>query len=221
MKQILACVEGQTEEEFIKEVINPYLLNFDLCITPTILNTKVVQGGNNFKGGLNTYKHLKRDITTALKNSSIIVTTFIDYYGLPPDFPGYHEIVKFPDSYSKVQFLEQKMKEDINNERFLPYIQIHEFEALLFSSIKGFKAFFERDSYIKDLELIINNFPNPEDINNNPATAPSKRIIKIIPEYEKILHGSLICLEIGMENVLRKCFHLNEWVENLKFHSIN
>lgn len=216
MKQILTCVEGQTEEEFIKEVINPYLLTYDLCITPTILNTKVVQGGNNFKGGLNTYKHLKRDIITALKNSSIIVTTFIDYYGLPPDFPGYKEKDKFTDSYSKVQFLEQQMKEDINNERFLPYIQIHEFEALLFSSIKGFKEVFDRDSYIKDLNLIINNYPNPEDINDNPTTSPSKRILKINPEYEKIFYGSLICLEIGIENILEKCPHFKEWIEHLK-----
>lgn len=216
MQQILACVEGQTEELFIKEVLSPFLNNFNIHLVPTIINTKIVKGGNNFKGGLNTYKNLKKDIVNSLKNKSIIVTTFVDYYGLPHDFPGYNETGKFSDSYSKVIFLEQKLKDDIGNERFLPYIQIHEFESLLFSSIYGFGDYFDSEIYLKEFQAIINQFPNPEDINDNLSTAPSKRILKIIPEYEKILYGSLICLSIGIENILQKCPHFSDWVNNLK-----
>ena len=228
MLQILICVEGQTEETFIKEVIQPFLLKFNIFITPTIINTKIVKGGNNFKGGLNSYSHLKRDILNLLKNQNIFVTSFIDYYGLPKDFPAYNQKNSLANSYERVLFLEKEFSIDIDNSRFIPYIQLHEFEALLFSSINGFNEYYQdKEIILKNISNIISKYPNPEDINDDPYTAPSKRIIKIIPEYEKILMGSLISLHNGINNILEKCPHginnilekcphFREWIYKIK-----
>ena len=87
----------------------------------------------------------------------------------------------------------------------------------MFSSIQGFEYLFSgQESEINEIQNIINQFPNPEDINDNPITAPSKRILKIFPGYDKPLYGGLSCLEIGIENFLQKCLHFNNWVERLK-----
>ena len=87
----------------------------------------------------------------------------------------------------------------------------------MFSSIQCFEYLFSgQESEINEIQNIINQFPNPEDINDNPITAPSKRILKIFPGYDKPLYGSLSCLEIGIENFLQKCLHFNNWVERLK-----
>lgn len=216
MKQILILVEGQTEEEFIKQVLNPYLNNYGKHLNPTIINTKIVKGGKNFKGGLDNYGQVKRDLVKLVKSNTLTVTTFIDFYALPSDFSGYSDDVKVKNSLERVLYLEQKLYEDIGQTNFVPYIQLHEFEALLFISMQGFNYCFGNDMIkIRDFEQILSQFPNPEDINDNPLTAPSKRILKIIPNYQKPFQGGMIALENGIEGILKKCPHFATWVEKL------
>jgi hypothetical protein len=76
MKQVLILVEGQTEELFVKNVLSPYLNTFGVHLNPTIINTKLVKGGKNFKGGIDNYGQIKRDIQHLTRNNSLIVTTF-------------------------------------------------------------------------------------------------------------------------------------------------
>jgi Domain of unknown function (DUF4276) len=208
VKQILILVEGQTEEEFVKQVLNPYLNHYNRHLTPTIINTKIVKGGKNFKGGLDNYGQVKRDLLKLVRSNTLTVTTFIDFYALPNDFPGYDEINAGRSALEKVLALEQKLHEDIGAGHFIPYIQLHEFEALLFSSMNGFYYCYGNDTArINALELIISQFPNPEDINNNLLTAPSKRILNIIPNYQKPFQGGMIALENGIQTILEKCPH--------------
>jgi len=151
-----------------------------------------------------------------VKSNTLTVTTFIDFYALPSDFPGYSDDVKVKNSLERVLYLEQKLYEDIGQTNFVPYIQLHEFEALLFISIQGFNYCFGNDMIkIRDFEQILSQFPNPEDINDNPLTAPSKRILKIIPNYQKPFQGGMIALENGIEGILKKCPHFATWVEKL------
>lgn len=109
--------------------------------------------------------------------------------------------------------MEKVLKEDIDDRRFIPYIQLHEFEALLFSSDRGFKYFSEEE--IKKLAAIIDEFDNPEDINSNPESAPSKRLMKIVDNYDKVLFGNVMALEIGIDTILNKCPRFKAWTEEL------
>lgn len=213
MRQILILVEGQTEEQFVKNVLNPYLNNLDIHLTPTIINTKIVKGGNNFKGGISSYEQVKRDISRLVRSSTTAVTTFIDYYGLPNSFPGSE---KTGSSIDKVIAIEDAFFDDIGAATFIPYVQIHEFEALLFSSLAGFEYNFPEDKRsLKSISDIIGSYSNPEDINDNPSTAPSKRLIAIYPQFSKTFHGPLIAIENKLEIVLEKCPHFSEWVQKL------
>ena len=120
---------------------------------------------------------------------------------------------------AKIEVLLEGISKDINDTRFIPYIQKHEFEALLFSSNEGFSNWFENEWVIDELKTIINHYPNPEEINTGSDTAPSKRIIKILEEkrqkYDKIAEGNLIAEEIGFEKIMEKCPRFKNWILNL------
>ena len=116
----------------------------------------------------------------------------------------------------KVIELEKAIFEDIGDDRFLSYIQLHEFEALLFSSEAGFEKYWKSNPrVIKEINVIMKKFPNPEDIDDKPQTSPSNRLLKIIGEYDKIIYGNLIALEIDMETILNKCPRFKNWIETL------
>lgn len=132
MQQILILVEGQTEEQFVKNALQPYLIPFGVNVIPTIINTKIVKGSNNFKGGINSYGQVERDLSKLLKDASVYVTTLIDFYGLPHDFPGYSEKNSSGSSTQFIETLETEWSKRVNNNRFIPYIQQHEFEAIVF-----------------------------------------------------------------------------------------
>lgn len=108
----------------------------------------------------------------------------------------------------------QKLAEDINDHRFVPYIQLHEFEALLFSSNAGFKEYFSPLEQEKT-NAIVRAYANPEDINSSPDKAPSKRLLAIHANYDKILEGNLIALCVGIDTILNRCPRFKNWIEKL------
>ena len=59
-----------------------------------------------------------------------------------------------------------------------------------------------------------------ELINDNPASAPSKRIQRLFPGYRKgssvNAHAYRIARHIGLERIRRQCPHFNEWIEKLE-----
>lgn len=216
--QVVVLVEGQTEEAFVKELLCPYLQNFSVWIEPKIIVTKIVKSGSNFKGGSVSFGKAQRDLTILLKDKSIYVTTFFDFYGLKSDFPNFMDMPNRQHSiYKRIDFLEKACEKEIDNVRFKAYFQPYEFEALLFASINGFKNNFPSETdFIKGIERILMDYPNPEEINDQPTTPPSKRILQLKSNYEKIFHGNMIALENGMEILMEKCPHFAEWVEWLK-----
>lgn len=134
IKKILILAEGQSEETFVKRVLYPHLLNFEIVIVPTIIITKRVKSGPSFKGGMPSYTKVRREILRLLGDSSAaLVTTMIDFYGLPASFPG-RANVQGSTPLERVVFVENAIEQDINDARFLAYCSLHEFEALLFSS---------------------------------------------------------------------------------------
>ena len=209
-KRIYFIVEGQTEESFVKEILSKYFLQYEIYVYAIKIETS-----RGHKGGFVNYAHLKRDVEIRLKQmgNDIIVTTFIDFFRCP-ELPDKDSYIHIKDHHEKVKQMEKVIKDDINDWRFIPYIQLHEFEALLFSSDKGFKEYFSEEEN-KELISVINEFNNPEEINSNPEKAPSKRLMKIVTDYDKVIHGNIIALEIGIDGILNKCPRFKHWIEML------
>ncbi|MBN1340082.1 MAG: DUF4276 family protein [Bacteroidales bacterium] len=169
-----------------------------------------------------SYTKAKNDILTWLRednNPEVRFTSMFDLYALPNDFPNFDASKKITDTYKRIEFLESAFAEDINDYRFIPYIQLHEFETLLLSKPEVLEVeYFEHSQAINKLKALLNQFGNPELINDNPETAPSKRIIKLIPEYEcnKISAGATIAGLIGIDWLKKNCKHFNDWILKLE-----
>lgn len=213
MKRVYIIVEGDTEEEFVKTILLEYFLTKKIYE----VNPIKIQTSNGHKGDFVNYVHLKRDVIKLLKSQKdILVTTMVDFFRIPNNIPNYQNAMLLNTSKAKVEFLENQISEDIADERFFPYIQLHEFEALLFSSDEGFQEFWgEEPKIMKEIEKILLEFPNPEDINDIPNTAPSKRLKKIIDDYEKMVHGKEIAKEIGIDTILEKCPRFTAWIDKI------
>src|SRR5262249_16387111 len=146
-------------------------------------------------------------------------TTMFDLYALPDDFPGYTEARKRTDPYQRIAALEEAFRRDINHLRFVPYIQLHEFEALLLSDPSKFDwEFLEHGEAIQRLVELCDKFSTPELIDDGEQTAPSKRIIQLIPEYgaRKASAGSVIAAKIGLTVLRQKCQHFHEWLTKIE-----
>jgi hypothetical protein len=211
VKPLYILVEGQTEEEFVKDLLRPFLWKEKIYeIQPIKISTKA-----GFKGGFVNYEHLRRDATRLLKQrKEVIVSTFVDYFRIPTNLPNYQSCIEFLNIDARIDCLEREIYNDIGHERFLPYIQKHEFEALLFSSNRGFESYFDK-SVAGLTQSVIEQYENPEEINDKPQTAPSKRILSFVPEYNKVLDGNIIALEVGFETMLEKCPRFKSWIETI------
>ena len=138
-----------------------------------------------------------------------------DYYGLPNDFPVYNNTSG--TCYQKVEAAEKAFSADIGNQKFIPYIQLHEFEGLLFSSPKAIATTLGHGSasILAFIQQIRNAFKTPEEINQGADTHPSRRILNLFPSYNKPVFGSLIAQRTGLQVIRDNCPHFNNWVTKL------
>lgn len=216
MKKVLILVEGQTEETFVKRTLRPHLSSRDVFVVPTIIATKRIKSGASFKGGVPQYERVRKDINRLLGDTSAaLVTTMVDYYGLPKSFPA-RSSVRGSTPLQRVKYVEAALAADIAHDRFLPYYSLHEFEALLFTSTSAIAHAFAIPSMETKLDVIRAAFPSPEDINDDPATCPSARLESFFPRYSKPFFGSLIASRIGLQQMRDGCAHFNEWLSMLE-----
>lgn len=214
-KRLYIVAEGQTERDFIKNMLRPFFAARGIYdVHPRLIHTSKLG-----RGGHSNIEHLLNTIKPLLANKhaeDLLVTTFVDFYKFPTNLPNYEKYIALPDHESAADAMQQELSSIIQDRRFLPYIQLHEFETLLFSSPKGFSALFEDDdTSVKNLTHIVQSFANPEEINNTPEGAPSKRILKQRPTYDKVLEGNLIAEEIGIEQILERCPRFASWISRL------
>jgi hypothetical protein len=219
MIRLHAVVEGQTEETFVRDVLGPEFGAQNVFVDVHRITTGR-KGARVFRGGMSGYTLLKIDLALWMKqdqNPDAWFTTMIDLYGLPDDFPGYGETVGRNDPIGRVEYLEERLRQDISHRRFIPYIQLHEFEALLFSEPSKFESVFPgAPAVIQELVAIRNGFPTPEHINDRPDLAPSKRILQLLPDYRKPVAGPLITQLIGLSALRRECLHFNQWIGKIE-----
>jgi hypothetical protein len=142
-----------------------------------------------------------------------------DLYALPSDFPDHNEAHRITDPRKRVIMLEEAMGRDIDHPRFVPYLQLHEFEALLLADPQKLDwGYPEHGAAIRNLLEMVSSFDSPELIDDGEKTAPSKRIICEIPEYEgmKASAGPLVAEKIGLAALRAKCEHFGEWLLKLE-----
>ena len=212
MKRLFIVVEGQTEEEFVRTMLRPYFYSHEIYdVNPILIHTS-----KSGRGGFVNYAHLKNTVTPLLKSQGldVVVTTFVDYFRMPHNTPQYEQCMQAACNKDKVVALERCIGEDIKDRRFIPYIQLHEFEALLFSNNHGFEEFFTKEQ-AEQTSVVVEAFENPEDINTHPQHAPSKRILAIKEDYNKPIDGNLIALKVGIKTMLERCPRFAAWVKDL------
>ena len=224
-------VEGQTEETFVRRILAESLAQCGVYVggARCVETGRKPRKGLNirkpgkqetiFRGGMPSYEKIKRDIHRWLdEDSKAYLTTMFDLYELSYDFPNYEAALKTQDPYIKIKILEDALKSEISNSRFVPYIQLHEFEGLLFSDVgvidRVLKPYNEGSS-LEELRRIREQFKTPEEINDGKETAPSKRILHLFKSYQKVTNGYQIAQEIGIYVIRNECPHFNEWLVNL------
>ena len=226
MSRLLIHVEGETEEAFVNEVLAPHLYKCGY----TKVSARLVGNARqrNQRGGIRSWGAVRKDILNHLKEDpGCHSTTMVDYYALPQSgekaWPGRAAAAQM-DFANKATAVENALLKDICNEmgedfdlgRFVPYVMMHEFEGLLFSDATKFGLGIGRSDLSPHFQAIRDQFATPEEINDSPLTAPSKRILNLLPSYEKPLMGTLAVLEIGLESIRQECPLFRGWLERLE-----
>jgi hypothetical protein len=219
MTRIYLLVEGQTEEVFVRELLVPHYARLGLYLTPIIVSTSP-----GYKGGVVRYEKIKPQIWRLCRqDEEAYVTTLFDLYALPQDFPGKDQTA-YPASgsgHQKAVFLEAQLAQDIGLANFIPNLMVHEFEALLFVDTRKFAEWVDSYKIVISLGEQAQKYLTPEDINDSPQTAPSKRILAAMPDYQKTFHGPLIACDIGLDAMRAVCPHFHNWLHKIEALSLS
>lgn len=216
MKHVHVLVEGQTEETFVRDVLAGHLEDRGIWPTPVLVKTKRVKSGGTFKGGVTSTGKVLNDIRRLLQDTgAAALTTMLDYYALPSDFPG---MATRPagDARARVEHVEAALAAVVDDARFLPHLVLHEYEAWIFSAPEECAWVFDDASVEAKLAEIAAACGGPERIDDGPATAPSKRLLDAYPSYAKTTHGPLAVGAIGLARVREACPHAHAWLERLE-----
>jgi len=224
MKDLYVFCEGATEQGFVNQVLRPHLYPLGFTNVPTIQVAFSKHHGVVKRGGVRAYGPVRKDILNHTKqrgtSPGVFYTTMIDLYGLPMDFPGRQSNVRdTEDPIPYVEALEAAFGIDIGDRRFIPYLQLHEYETLLFSDPNAFAATFENaEPAIAQLHSIAGSVSSVELIDDGEESAPSKRIIQHLPAYKgrKSSAGPDVAERIGLAVLRAKCLHFDSWIRRLE-----
>lgn len=221
MARLHLFVEGQTEQTFADKVLRPHLAKVGVFMRKPVLIAHAHKKGKAHRGGGRNFTAMQKDINIRLKEDSasdLFFTTMIDLYALHTNFPGIEGAEKLRHlPYERVEALEKSWFDETGDNRFIPFIQLHEFEAYLFCDVSRFASVFENaESKISALRKLADQFQSPELIDDGLHTAPSKRIGGQFPEFVKPTDGPQLAERIGLEHIRSKCPHFNRWLERLE-----
>jgi hypothetical protein len=216
-------VEGQEEELFVNRVLRNHLRRFGVIVQKPILAATSFRIGDDDEanvtvGGVTNYESIREDTVYQFAAGDIgatgVLTTLIDLYALPKSFPGHNEaIAQGLTGGKKAALIEQTWKAGIGQPNFFPYIQVHEFEALILTRPSVLADYYpEHASGIEQLRAECAPFPTPEDINETKATSPSHRILARVPTYQKI-DGFRHLQDIGVPELKAHCPRFKAWLE--------
>lgn len=226
MPRLLIHLEGETEEMFVNEVLSPHLhaVGWESVSARIVGNARLRER----RGGIKGWNVVRDDITRHLKeDAACYATTMVDFYALPQSgskaWPGRAAAAQLPTALKALHIeaqlcadVQQAMGDGFAPKRFVPFIVMHEFEALLFSDCSAFSKGVGRPDLSDAMQAIRDGFSTPEEINDSPQTAPSKRVESLIPSYQKPFLGALAALEIGLSRIRAECPHFGAWLSRLE-----
>jgi len=220
MKDLYFIVEGETELEFVRKILVPYL--YAQGVQCHIQGYPVTMSGGGH--GFNNIQHFINTIKPVLHYANEpVITTLIDYFRLNSEtkLPGYGGCLSLNSTDDKVTYLEGRLdvvQSILPYRFFIPYIQKHEMETLLFADPgNGFDL--ESDIIKNAVTEVCKQYPNVEDINGSEHGAPSKRLEEFYKadgkKYVKVVDGIDIAELTGIEKILEKCPRFKKWIETL------
>ncbi len=215
--EIMAIVEGRTEQIFIQDMVGPFLATQGIYMRPVLIS-KPGQKGGDVK-----FARAKNDIGLHLKQrKDTFLTLFVDYYGLKSDWPGREEAKTKSLPGEKAEVINNATKDQVNalfadydsDRRFIPYICIHEFEALLFSE----PAILASRLHVpqKRIDKILSECKAPEKIDDSPDSAPSKRLESLSDRFKKTTTGIAVAKAIGLPKIRAKCPVFDAWLTEVE-----
>lgn len=224
MNEAGVIVEGETELAFVRTMLAPHLHTKGITLWARL------PGHIRRQGGAQSWSVIRNDIIRTLKErTGRYCTTMFDFYALPQDWPGRPEASGL--SWDKrgahmegalLEDLLRHMGSDFRRERFIPYVQVHEFEALLFSDVHRLGSVLKEirgsghPGIVEQLKSILKDAGTPEAIDDSPDSAPSKRILSLISAYKKPLHGILAAQRIQLPVMRAACPNFHQWVSRLE-----
>ena len=224
--RLLVHVEGLTEETFVNNVLVPHLG----CRGYSSVTARLMGDARprSRRGGGLPWQSVRQGILRHLmQDRQAVATTMVDYYGMPRGgsrrWPGRVEAASLPFE-QKAGAIRNALAQDIcegmgssfDPSRFIPYVSMHEFEALLFSDCMGFADSVGFPGVGNAMQGILDRFGSPEEIDDSWETAPSKRILALIPSYDKVAMGATAIRDIGLDNIRRRCRNFAGWLSRLE-----
>ena len=209
MTRLAVTVEGETEEDFVNDVLAPHLNSTEIYAFPILLgraNRKVGGGGNV------TVERLATDMASNYHRFDF-VTSLVDFYGFRDK--GTRSVGELEQAIT--QEVDRRLRANGDRRKIVPYVQRHEFEGLLFSQVNAFVSVPGADhAALQQLQSIRAQFSSPEDINDGSNTAPSKRIEQLFTSYNKRMNGPQIAQAVGLATIRQECPRFDSWVTRLE-----
>ena len=211
--EIVAIVEGKTEGIFISKLLAPHLARLNVYMTPIIISKPGEKGGDV------RFDRVKNDIGLHLKQrTGTYLTLFMDYYGLKTDWPGLDDARKRPCAKDRAEAVNRATRNAVcrlfperrAERRFIPYVAMHEFEALLFSAPEILASRLQVKPAL--IANIVAKCGSPEEIDDSPDTAPSKRLIQLSNGFRKTTTGIAVAEDIGLSAIRARCPLFDEWL---------
>ena len=212
LRHVHLLVEGQTEETVAKQVVAPYLMAHDCWTSTSILVTSRPARGGWKRGGVSRWAKIEGDVRRLLRDPSIdTLTTLIDYYAFPADAPGM--ATRPPASArARVEHVEDALRGAIGDPRFVPHLVMHELEAWVYAAAPQLADLRGDPRLEVEMEHEAGAVGGPELLDEGPASAPSKRLLRHCPDYDKTLDGPLVIGDCGLDSIRRRCPHADAWL---------
>lgn len=223
MIRLYCYVEGQTEQGWCHDVLRRHLAPFEVYLEGAILAASSRNHGEIARGGGRHYAPMRNDLGRLLRQhrgEDVRFTTMFDLYALYTDFPLRQDADKLKHlPYERVRTLEQAFAADVGDRRFVPHVQLHEFETMLFCDPDAFAVYYENcEKQIQALREIADQFPSPELIDAGQHSAPSKRIAAQFPDYPDAKPDAPIAISsvIDLAVIRARCPHFDAWIRALE-----
>ncbi|MEI8324724.1 MAG: DUF4276 family protein [Betaproteobacteria bacterium] len=216
MTRLLMLVEGQSEEIFVKQTLAPHLAEHGVYVEPILLWTKRLASGGGFRGGTSNWNQIRKNLFPLTRDGNAWVTTLLDFYGLPEDVPGYQEAMQPGNPRDRVTGLEARLAAEINHQRFIPFLALHEFEAWVFSKADVLAKHFDRADLTERVAKAIAVAGEPELINHGKDTHPKARLQAMATGYKETSDGPTLMGKIGIPAIRDACPHFAAWLGRLE-----